>query len=279
VANAESISGNWGRLLERFVLVTLVCLGGMSIVSASWARDLATPRVTLLGANRGISAFVTTGSARVLILGGTDPTTLANAFSDARHPGLDRLDLIIVSGNAAGADLATRTITLLQPRMVLVVGGTASLDSAGIQSGKVIDHTTVIELPEGVSITIEVWPAANGENDDVTWSAMIERGGATVYWVSDREALMQDELPEEANVTVIGRGKPAATTPFPISRVIVSAGESIGGPDLRSVALATLGPGTETVRVFAGDLTRIELDPARIRSVDGATLAATPEAA
>lgn len=269
-------TSNWARQIERFVLVTLLVLGGTTIVASSWARDLATPRVTLLGADRGIAALITASSARVLILDGTDPVELGNAFERAKHPGLDRLDLMIVSGNAAAAGIAPRVIELLQPRMVIAVGGTASLDTAGIVPGKIVEHTTEIELPDGVLLTIEVWPAASGENGDVTWSVMIERGGASVYWVADREALMQDDLPTEVDMVIIGRGKPADDTPFPTTRIIAAAAESVNGPELRALALETVGPDTETVRVFAGETTRIELDPEGIRSVDGSTVAATP---
>ena len=273
---AKSTSGNMGRAIERFVLVTLVLLGGTTIVAASWARDLATPRVTVLGAERGISALITASSARVLILNGTDAAELGNAVEKAKHPGLDRLDVMIVSGNAAAADIAPRMIELLRPRLVLAVGSAASLETASIVPDRIIDHTTEIELPDGVLLTVELWPAAGGENDDVTWSVMVERGGATVYWVADREALMQDEVPDEANVVVIGRGQPATDTQFPATRIIVAAGESITGPELRARALDAIGPDSETVRIFAGETTRIDLDPEGIRSVDGGTMVATP---
>jgi hypothetical protein len=167
-------------------------------------------------------------------------------------------------------------IELLRPRMVLAVGSDASLATANIVPDKIVDHTTEIELPDGITLPIEVWPAAGGENDDVTWSVMIERGGASVYWVADREALMQDELPHEANVVVVGRGKPTGDTPFPLTNAIAAAGESITGPELRALALNAIGPETETVRVFAGETNRIDLDPAGIQSIDGGTLAATP---
>jgi hypothetical protein len=273
---AKSTSGSLSRMIERFVLVTLVFLGGTTIVTASWARDLATPRVTLLGAERGVSALITASSARVLILNGTNVTELGNAVERARHPGLDRLDVMIVSGNGATASFAPQMIELLRPRMVLAVGSDASLATANIVPDKIVDHTTEIELPDGITLTIEVWPAAGGENDDVTWSVMIERGGASVYWVADREALMQDELPHEANVVVVGRGKPTGDTPFPMTNAIAAAGESITGPELRALALNAIGPETETVRVFAGETNRIDLDPAGIQSIDGGTLAATP---
>jgi hypothetical protein len=260
------------------VLVTLVLLGGMSIIGFAWARDMSEPRVTLLGADRGVSAFITAGSARVLVLGGTDSAELGNAVAHAQHPGLDRIDLLIVSGNAAAVELAAKMVDLLEPRMVIAVGGPENLEEAGITPARVIDHTTEIELPEGVLLTIEVWPAADGENEDATWSVMIERGGASVYWVADREALMQYPLPEEANVMVLGRGKPASDTPFPSARIIAAAGESVSGPDLREIALNSFGPDAETVRVFAGETKRIELDPEGIGTVSGATRAASPTA-
>ncbi len=277
-AMVASHAGGWVSLIERFVLVTLISLGGTTLVAASWARDMATPRVTVLGAGRGVAVLVTAGSSRVLILGGTDATELGNALAKARHPGLDRIDVAIVSGNVSAADLATRTLRLLQPRLVVAVGGDASMRNVTIEPGKIIDRSTEIELPDGVTIAIDVWPADGDDGEDVTWSVMIARGGASVYWVADREALMQETLPAHTDVTILGRGKPAADTPFPQTRVIIAAGESISGPELRAIALDSLGPEIETVRVFAGETTRIDLDPEGIRSVSGATLAGSPVA-
>jgi len=212
----------------------------------------------------------------VLIVNGTDPASLGNAVSKARHPGLDRLDLMIVSGNSAAAQLVPRAIALLNPRVVMSVGSAASLSETTIAPTKVIEHSTAIELPDGVIITIDVWLAAGGENDDVTWSARIDRGVASVYWVSDHEDLMNNSLPGKVDVTVIGRGAPANDTPFPNSRVIVTAGESISGPELRSMAFNALGSETAILRVFAGEDVRIDLDLQGIRSVSGASQAASP---
>ncbi len=269
---------SWSRKLELFAFFFMLSLGGATIVSASWARDYAQPRATLLGSERGISVLVTAGAARVLIVNGTDPAALGNAISKARHPGLDRLDLVIVSGNAAAAGLAPRVVELLNPREMMTVGSAASLAGSSIVPRKVIEHSTEIELPHGVTISIEVWPAADGENEDVTWSVRIERGGASVYWVSDRERLLQESLPDEADVTIVGRGAPADGAPFPNTRVIVVAGESIIGPDLRALALDSLGPEVETKRIFAGEDLRIELDPEGIWTVSGSTPAGTPDA-
>lgn len=267
------------RTLELFVLVFLVALGGTSVVAASWARDIAQPRAILLGADRGISVLVTAGATRVLIVNGTDPAALGNAVSAARHPGLDRIDIMIVSGNAAAAGLVPQAVELLNPREVITVGGTGSLEGTSIVPRKVIENSTVVELPEGVTISIEVWPAADGENDDVTWAAAIERGDASLYWVADREQLMQETLPATTDVTVIGRGAPAADSPFPNTTAIVAAGESITGPDLRTVALNSLGPYVETRRIFAGEELPIDLDPEGITSISGATFAGSPVAA
>lgn len=274
-----SSSRPWKRTLELVAFIFLVALGATTIATTAWARDYAAPRATLLGSDRGVSLLVTAGAARVLIVNGTDPSSLGNALSRARHPGLDRLDLMIVSGNEAAAQLAPRAIELLSPRVVMTVGSSASLSESSYAATRIIQHPTVIELPDGVTITIEVWPAAGGENDDVTWSARIDRGDASIFWVSDREDLLQDSMPGEVDVTVIGRGAPAADSPLPNSRVIVAAGESISGPDLRSIVLDTIGPGAQTLRVFAGEITRVDLDLEGIRSVSGANPVATPIAA
>lgn len=269
---------SWVRTVELAVFCLLVALGATTVVSFAWARDYAEPRVTLMGADRGISALVTAGPARVLILNGTDSAALGNAVSKSRHPGLDRIDLVIASGNASAAGLVAQAVAMLDPRSVMTVGSTLSLDGTNRTPRKVIDRSTEIEMPDGVVITIDVWPAADGENDDVTWSATVHRGAASVYLVSDREELMQDSMPERVDITVFGRGAPAGDTPLPITRVIVVAGESISGPDLRSIANDSLGPDVETKRVFAGETLRIALDPTGITTVSGAVPASSPVA-
>lgn len=272
-ATLPSRSGGWISLIERFVFVLLVSLGGTTIVAASWANDFSTPRATLLGANRGVAVLVTAGAARILILDGTNSTELGNAIARARHPGLDRIDLMLVSGNEAASGMAHRTIRLLQPRMVLAIGNDEHLRKSGIDVGKTIDHSTEIELPSNVVLTIEVWPAGEG---DVIWSVEIDRGGASLYWVSNRDTLTKPELPASVDVTIIGRGKPSPDTPIPVTRTIVAAGESISGPDLREIAVNANGPETETARVYAGETIRIDLDPSGIRSIEGATTAGSP---
>ncbi len=278
---SRSSSGgrSWARKLELFAFIFLLALGGTTIATASWARDYAQPRATLLGSDRGISVLVTAGAARVLIVNGTDSAALGNAVSKARHPGLDRLDLMIVSGNAAAADLVPRAIEILNPRSVMTVGGVASLAGTSIVPIKVVEQSTEIELPDGVMIALEVWPAADGENDDVTWSAAIERAGASIYVASDREELHQNSLPDESDITVVGRGAPAGDSPFPNTRAIVVAGESISGPDLRDIARESVGSEVETRRVFSGEAVRIALDPEGIAAVSGSTPAASPPAA
>ena len=266
------------RTVELFAFIFLLALGGTTIATASWARDFAQPRATLLGADRGISVLVTAGAARVLIVNGTDSAALGNAVSRARHPGLDRLDLMIVSGNAAAAELVPRAIEILSPRSVMTVGSVSSLSGTSIVPIKVVERATEIELPDGVTIALDVFPAADGENDDVTWSATIERGGASIYFVSDREELLQRSLPEETDITVVGRGAPAKDSPFPNTRFIVVAGESISGPELREVAGDSVGSEAETKRVFHGEAVRISLDPEGIHTVSGSTPSASPEA-
>lgn len=269
-------TGSWARTIELFIFVTLIALGGTTIVAASWARDYSQPRATLLGSDRGISVLITAGPARVLIVNGTDPAALGNAVSEARHPGLDRLDLLIVSSNSAASGLAARAIGILQPRLVITVGSPPPLAQSGIDRGKMIEDSTEIALPDGITVSIDIWPAAGSEIDDVTWAATIQRGGATIYWVSDREALSQDSMPEDADVTVIGRGQPTGDTPFPTTRAIVVAGESISGPELRALSLDSVGPDVQTARVFAGEAMRIDLNPEGIRTVPGAIPAGTP---
>lgn len=251
-------------------------MGATTIVTASWARDYQQPRATLLGSDRGVSLLVTAGPARVLIVSGTDADELLSALDKARHPVLDRIDILIVSGNAAAAEVAERAIELTSPREVMTVGSAASLAETSTVPVEIIENTTQIELPESVTVLVEVWPAANGENEDVTWSALVERAGASVYWVSDREDLMQESMLEAADVVVIGRGAPTDTTPFPRTDTIVVAGESISGPELRALALDSLGPEVTTKRIYAGEEVRIDLDPAGIDSVPGADPVGSP---
>lgn len=271
-------SRGWQRTVEVFVFVVLVSLGATTIVTASWALDYDRARAVLLGSDRGVSLLVTAGSARVLIVSGTDPSALGNALSKSRHPGLDRIDLLIVSGNAGAANMAARAIQMVRPRMVITVGSEASLVDAGRTPDLVITRATEVELPHGVEILVDVWPAAQGENDDVTWSARVERAGASVYWVSDRETLMLESLPEEADVTVIGRGRPADDTPFPSTNTVVVAGESISGPEFRRLIEDVSGAETTTLRIFSDENVRIGLDPDGIDAVDGAIAAASPVA-
>lgn len=256
----------------------LVALGSTTIVTASWARDFASPRVTLLGAERGIALLITSGSSRVLLLGGSNPTELGNAIAKARHPGLDRIDVMIVSGSVGTTDMTQRSIRLLAPRMIITVGTDASLQNSDIVTDKTIDRATEIELSNGVVLTIDVWSSSEDDTDETTWAVKIERGGASVLWVADRGALEQNGLPETTDIIILGNGKPNSRIPFPRARVVVAAGESISGPEMRSIAGNAIGPDVEIARLYAGEITRIDLAPQGIRSIDDAIPVASPAA-
>lgn len=89
-------------------------------LSLSWQHTYSQSAVTLLGSGRGLSAIVSTGEMRVLIVAGDDSIAFANAFSDAHPPTMRRIDVVVLTPSAAPY-LAERAIELASPRRIMAI--------------------------------------------------------------------------------------------------------------------------------------------------------------
>jgi hypothetical protein len=250
------ISNKKGMLISGLAAFLVIAIPAFGIEIA-WARDLYQPRVTVIGSDRGLSAFVTSGSSRLLIVSGNDPAAFGNALAHARHPGLSRIDLIIAGGEPATSRLAAYAIDRVNPGYVIVAGDDSSLLESGLHVDEATTHPRRIELQGGMTVTLDVASRGAQSESDV-WTVVIERGATRIVFVSHPDAI--DALPIRGPMAalIIGRGNAHLTTTFPDARLVVADGESISGPDLRSVVGESLGPEALTLRVFAGETSRLD---------------------
>jgi len=111
------------RLHHRWIPYLAAALAGLVIagsVSAVWQRTFSQPAVVLLGSGHGLSALVSTGSARVLIVAGDDPIAFANALTDARPPTMRRIDVVVLTPGASPL-VAARAVELADPARIMAI--------------------------------------------------------------------------------------------------------------------------------------------------------------
>ena len=93
-----------------------------SLVTVVHARDYGQPALALLGSGDGLSVLVTTGDARLLVVGGSDPAAFANALADARPRSHPRIDLLVELPDARA--VASRAWALARPSAMLTLSTT-----------------------------------------------------------------------------------------------------------------------------------------------------------
>ena len=237
---------------------------GFSLSSLAGAAMLVRdrdPSLTVLGSGDNLSALVSAGGARVLILQGTNATEFGNAYSRSRPPLLDRADLLVVADPEANIGFVTRVADQIGSPLIAVLGSGESLMNAGVQVRYEFTLPHRLALPAGMALTLpsKVGPAdaAPGE-----WVATVTCQAMTVL-ISCGPGEDIEGLPRNPAVWIRLDGSigPEALSRIYPSAVIIPA-SAMSGPELRA-DLATLPAGAVPgFRVHSGDA-------ARLRFADG----------
>ena len=174
-------------------------------LGASWMREERQPTLTVLGCRNGLSALLTAGGARLLLLGGTDDADFGNALADARNPLLSRIDLVIVQGQTTPPPLVRSALRAVDARRVYTIGSARELLDAGIHVDRELTVPYQLDLP--VETGVMIAPATGTPDSSHSfWSirlqwrthqVLIDSGG-------DVEALPSDILHPTAWIRAAG---------------------------------------------------------------------------
>ncbi len=265
-------------------LLAVILFGAINII---WSREVAEPRVVLLGSGDALSALVTSGHARVLIATGNDPSAAANALGRVRYPTLPRLDVLVLAGD--GSNLAVPASFAGDPdtRLELALSSTAgSDDSAALQGIQLVSTPRRLALPDGMTITMEGASGVDLPAGGATpWRMIVERGTSRVVLLSsgaDAGAFPPAGAP---NVLVVSGADPLdAWGEYPAP--VLAFNDAALSPDELRSSVETDADGPDwAVRIFPGEAVAfrfangaVEIDSgAAVRLVPAPEPAGTPQ--
>ena len=272
-------AGGWRETLLLVAAVFLISSGTMAAVGISWARDLRSPRVVLLGSGNRVSALITAGDARLLIATGNDRTAFANALERARRPTARRIDVLLIAGQT-GADLVAPT-AIWPDRRVRYAASLGPLprspeaDAVASDGLPVLPSPREIRLGDDLRVTLDVAETAVGTDDPKPlWRAIVRRGVTTVVILSDGAAATAFPPVSPVAALVIAGPDPIAGWEAIPAPVLAVAGEDrvVTGKQLRQVAgpifdderwAIRVHPGEAVPLDFVGDGLEVPREPAQ----------------
>jgi len=241
-------------------LVTMLLSGAATAaISVAWANDLASPRVTVLGAGNRLSLLVTAGEARLLIATGNDATHFGNALAQARHPTTRRIDILLVAGQ--GDDLIAPA-SIRNDASVRYAAAITPLDGAPaafVTAGEGLPPLATprrFRLNDEISVIVETHQSdAVGDTPAAAaWRVLVRRGATTVVVLSDGMAASAFPSPGAvAAVVVAGENPPAAWSSMPAPILILGGSDVIEGRELRAAAKNILDEERWALRVHPGE--------------------------
>lgn len=272
------ISGELGARLKQDLRFGLMAFGAAAIVFAAiclvWSYDLRGQRVTLLGGGTSaVSVLVTSGSARVLIATGDDPSALTTALERARHPTTRRLDLVLVAGTGALLRGPNAIAADDRVRQVLSLGQiTSSAETAAIRAAGVVPITGPKRIHLDDQVTIDLDVAGADDENDPAWRAIIRHDQTSVMVLSSSDAAARfgRSGPISALVVATGGDPLQAWNELP-APVLAFPEAAIPGARLRAETAGEARP-EWTVRVFAGEAIRLGLGSDGLQLPPGAAI-------
>lgn len=265
--------------LKRELRFGLVCFVAAALVFAAiflvWSFDLRGQRVTLLGGGEGaVSVLVTSGSARVLIATGDDPSAFTTALERARHPTTRRIDLLLVAGSGAFLRAPEAIAADDSVRQIMSLGQlSSSAETTAIRAAGVVPITGRKQIHLDDQVTIDLDVARADDNSDPAWRAIIRHDQTSVVVLSSSDAATQfgRSGPVSALVVATG-GDPLLAWNEQRAPVLAFPEAAIPGARLRADTATGARP-EWFVRVFAGEAVRLGLESDGVHLPPGAAVA------
>lgn len=242
-----------------FVALAITVIGG-SLVCTFWLRDLREPSVTFLGSGSDLSVLVTDGPARLLLASGDDPIAFENAFVAAQPLFARRVDLLVLSGDAASLRVPEAAGRTARPRQTATLGTLPpSPERSAIPANMIIAGHQRIELGMGLSVWIEskLPVGADPLETAESWRLTVTHGNTNIVIYSDGDAVPLFPPAGPAAIVAVGGSHPLAFMPDGEGAVFIANATQIGGPALRAALSGPEADPSWTVRVHPGDAVRM----------------------
>lgn len=225
-------------------------LAGLLIATTlafTWQRAQAASAVTLLGSGHGLSAIVSSGSMRVLIVSGDDPIAFANAFADARPPTMRRIDIVILTPNVSPL-LAEQAVELTSPTRIMAISSLEAPDDEPALSDPVRAISAPRSIELGRDLLIDIDPGLVAGQPGTGWIIRVESGDAAILLA---ELVPHRPAPNVGLVAIMGDEVPSAATALAI-------------PTVHSTD-AMIPVGSDSGQIAPGESARIPIDQHGIR--------------
>jgi predicted regulator of Ras-like GTPase activity (Roadblock/LC7/MglB family) len=237
----------WSR--HRWFHVMAGGLAGLliaTLLSYTWHRDFSAGAVTLLGSGHGLSAVVSSGSMRVLIVSGDDPIAFANGFKDAHPPTMRRIDVVILTPSATPY-LAERAVNLARPQRIMAIETRETAEDAPEFDDPVRDISAPRSIELGTNLMIDIDPGLTTGAPASGWSIAVRSEAATILLVESAPFRVEAGV---GLIAVMGDSVPASVA-------------AIAAPVAHAADVAEHASGTHG-HLASGEAERIPIEPAAV---------------
>lgn len=228
---------------------------GALVLGGSWVYADSKPHLSVLGCGSSLALFLTSGGARVLVIGEGSSADFANAFSRARRPGLSRIDILLVDSLIKNITLPGRVSTIANPRRTMSLGDSSMLLNAGLRIDDAVVSPRSIELPAGVRLTVDPQPVPGTEEQSGSgWLGQVEYERSSFVLAKNQDALEHVPSPPNGSILILLQGAVSAPTLNAIGpQAVIVSSRGMSGSELRST-IAESGRELFGYRIFPGDL-------------------------
>ena len=228
-----------------------------SVLGSSFAADMQTPRVTVLGSGERLSILVTAGNARLLLATGDDPGALGNALAEARHPTIRRLDVLLVAGRSKDLLAPAAVIDSEHARFVASIGlGSDQVLPPSLRGVPASPAERRFRLPEGVTVLVR-WEPGDDPDAPSSWAGLVTQGRSSVAVLSDGSAVGLLGSAARLNALVVSGDQPLEALPTVSTGAIITTASAISGKELRQSAAGLTGGALWGARVYPGEAIRL----------------------
>ncbi len=241
-----------------------------AVIGGTFAADMRTPAVIVLGSGSRLSVLVTAGSARLLLATGDDPVALGNALDLARHPTTRRIDILLVAGQARDLQAPAVIAAGDDDRFTARIGPSpdGSVPSS-LQGAPSLPAERRFRLPGDVTIVTR-WGSGADDRAGPVWAAVISRGSSSIAVLSEGRAVTLLGSVAAVNAIIVAGGDSLEALKTIDAGAIVMLGTEITGKELRQSSAALDEVSLWGARVFPGEAFQLTFSQGAVTVPSGA---------
>jgi len=244
--------------LSAFIITVV----GGSLICLFWIRDLRTPSVTFLGSGSDLSVLIADGPSRLLLATGDNPIAFENAFLATQPLFARRVDLLLVSGDAASLRVPETARKATVPRQLASLGALPpSPEFDALQPLGAISGHQHVRLSNETTVWIETQTPIGADPlaTEEAWRLIIEHQGTRISIYSDGDAVPLFPAEHPGSIVAVTGSDPLAFMADGEGVVFVANATQIDGPALREALSVPDADSSWLVRVHPGDAVRMLL--------------------